>query len=107
MLKFLTIVLFFCIISNSLSLELIEIRHNLKLLGSCLDVKKIDYENAEKLDFSKKYEIKRFDKYENINQFNLNTNITEFTQKEYCGIGVQLCYNLHGHWSNYKLCNIY
>ena len=105
MFKQIIYILAICLIVNA-SL-LVDIRHQDKLLGSCKDIDDKRYYNISDVSFAKKYEFERISKWESIDQYMLNTNITGYTQKEYCGIGVQLCYNLNGDWHNFKTCNIY
>lgn len=101
MIKFLLTLLVLCASAFSLY---VDIRHENKLLGSCIDSMQERYDGIADLDFGKKYQ---FEKFEIDDQYNLNTNISGYSQKEYCGIGVQLCYNLNGNWHNFKLCNVY
>lgn len=84
--------------------NIVEIRYKNQLLGECGEVSRDDFEGVKNLEFAKKY---HFYKFIIDDQYNVNTNITGYTQKEYCGIGTQLCYNLRGTWSNYKRCNLY
>ncbi|CAO3651782.1 unnamed protein product [Cunninghamella blakesleeana] len=101
MMKFLLTLLAFCALV--LAFE-VDIRHENKLLGSCLDAMESRYNDIANMEFAQKY---HFEKFEVEDEYNLNTNITGYSQKEYCGIGVQLCYDLNGSWHNFKLCNVY
>jgi hypothetical protein len=105
MLKFLMSMLVLCSIATVSATVDLEIRHEKELLGECLDCDDYFYDNFANLDFVKKYQFYNYSLP--VDEIDASTNITGYTQAEYCGIAVQLCFNLRGKWSNYKTCNVY